>query len=378
MKSKRARFLVLLTSVVAVGALATPVGAQTPVTYEVLTGAPIEGTHAFDFHMFPSELTAHPGDTLHFDWGGVVLLPVGSTEMPFGGFFAADPDDNGFKVDGSLFFPTPAGTGCGLRANNPCVYDGSAVLYPGDQNFKNGFFVRIADSLDDAEFVVSNLFHTLTVRVDSTAQQSPANDPNLDSHLAQSAEEAEALLEMLNDVQFETTPDGKRIYTAYMGYDTEHISFFEAFPQDLRIRKGDTIEWNFAQNVVEPHTATTPPAKAKKWGEAAFGSAPVCDPDGDEGAGPDQPADFENPMLCEEPSMAELDLPNKFAKEQGDGKVPTGGDRAADYDTSGVRGGPEGIPDDAYGLKFTRKSRDVPFTVMCAIHWNMKTKVSVR
>lgn len=378
MKSKRARFLVLLTSVVTVGAMATPVGAQTPMTYEVLTGAPVPGTHAFDFHMFPSALTAHPGDTLHFDWGGVVLLPVGDTEMPFGGFFAPDPDDNGFKVDGSLFFPTAAGTGCGLRAGNPCVYDGTSMLYPGDQNFKNGFYVKIADSLDGAEFVVSNLFHTLTVTVDSTAQQSPANDPNLDSHLAQSAEEAEALLEMLNDVQFETTDDGKRIYTAYMGYDTEHISFFEAFPQDLRIRKGDTVEWNFAQNVVEPHTATTPPKKAKKWADAAFQSAPVCDPDGDEGPGPDQPADFENPMLCEDPSMAELDLPNKFAKQQGDGKVPTGGDRDGDYDTSGLRGGPEGIPDEAFGLTFTRKSRDLPFTVMCAIHWNMKTKVSVR
>jgi plastocyanin len=163
-----------------------------------------------------------------------------------------------------------------------------------------------------------------------------------------------------------------------MGYDTDHISFFEAFPQDLRIRKGDTVEWNFAQNVVEPHTATTPPKKARKWANAAFESPPVCDPDGDEGAGPDQPADFENPMLCEDPSMAELDLPNKFAKQQGDGKVPTGGDRDGDYDTSGLRGGPEGIPDDAYGLEFTRKSRDLPFTVMCAIHWNMKTKVAVR
>jgi plastocyanin len=328
--------------------------------------------------MFPSALTAHPGDTLHFDWGSVALLPVGSTEPPFGGFFAADPDDNGYKVDGSLFFPTEAGSGCGLRAGNPCVYDGSALLYPGDQNFKNGFYVRIAESLDEAEFVVSNMFHTLTVTVDSAAQQSPVEDPNLDSHLAESAEEAEALLEMLNDVQYETSSDGKRLYTAYMGYDTDHISFFEAFPQDLRIRKGDKVEWNFAQNVVEPHTATAPPAKAKKWANAAFNSAPVCDPDGDEGTAPDQPADFENPMLCDEPAQAELDLPNKFAKEQGDGKVPTGGDRDADYDTSGLRGGPEGIPDDPYALKFIRKSRDLPFTVMCAIHWNMKTKVTVR
>ena len=376
--TKRARFLVLLTSVIAVAAVATPVQAQTARTYEVLTGAPVPGTEAFDFHMFPSELTAHPGDTLHFDWGGVVLLPVGETSLPFAGFFAPDPDDNGFKIDGSLFFPTEAGTDCGLKAADPCVYDGTSLLYPGDQNFKNGFYVQIAESLDNAEFVVSNIFHTLTVKVDSTAQQSPVEDPDLDSHLAQSSEEAEALLEMLNDVQFETTPTGKRIYTAYMGYDTDHISFFEAFPQDLRIRKGDKVEWNFAQNVIEPHTATTPPANAKKWGNAAFEGAPVCDPDGDEGAGPDQPADFQNPMLCDDPSMAELDLPNKFAKEQGDGKVPTGGNRDRDYDTSGLRGGPEGIPDDPYALKFVRKSRDVPFTVMCAIHWNMRTKVTVR
>ncbi len=378
MKSKRARFLALLTSVVAMGALATPATAQTPVTYEVLTGAPVPGTHAFDFHMFPSELTAHPGDTLHFDWGGVVLLPVGATDLPFAGFFSPDPDDNGYKVDGRLFFPTEAGADCGLRARNPCIYDGSALLYPGDQNFKNGFYVRIAESLDNAEFVVSNLFHTLTVTVDSAAQQSPANDPNLDSHLAESAQEAGALLDMLNDVQFETTPSGKRIYTAYMGYDTDHITFFEAFPQNLRIRKGDQVQWNFAQNVVEPHTATTPPKKARKWASAAFESAPVCDPDGDEGPGPDQPADFEHPMFCEHPAMAELDLPNKFAKEQGDGKVPTRGDRERDYDTSGLRGGPERIPDDPYALKFTRKSGDTPFTVMCAIHWNMKTKVAVR
>jgi plastocyanin len=376
--TRNSRLVVLLTSVVAVAALASPVRAQTARTYEVLTGAPVPGTEAFDFHMFPSELTAHPGDTLHFDWGSVVALPVGETSLPFAGFFAPDPDDNGFKIDGSLFFPTEAGTDCGLKAADPCVYDGTALLYPGDQNFKNGFYVQIAESLDNSEFVVSNMFHTLTVTVDSTAQQSPVEDPALDSHLAESSEEAEALLEMLNDVHFETTPDGKRIYTAYMGYDTDHISFFEAFPQDLRIRKGDKVEWNFAQNVVEPHTATTPPANAKKWGNAAFEGAPVCDPDGDEGAGPDQPADFQNPTLCDDPSMAELDLPNKFAKEQGDGMVPTGGDRDHDYDTSGLRGGPEGIPDDPFALKFVRKSRDVPFTVMCAIHWNMRTKVTVR
>lgn len=378
MTTKKARFLVLLTAAVAVAALATPVQAQTSRRYEILTGAPVPGTDAFDFHMFPSELTAHPGDTLHFDWGSVVLLPVGEITSPYGGFFAADPDDNGFKVDGSLFFPTPAGTDCGLTAANPCVYDGSALLYPGDQNFKNGFFVQIAESLNNAEFVVSNMFHTLTVTVDSAAQQSPVDDPSMESHLAQSAEEAEALLEMLNDVQFETTDSGRRIYTAYMGYDTDHISFFEAFPQDLRVRKGDSVEWNFAQNVVEPHTASTPPTKAKKWANAAFESPPVCDPDGDEGPGPDQRADFDNPMLCEDPSMAELDLPNKFAKEQGDGRVPTGGDRDRDYDTSGLRGGPEGIPDDAYALRFVGKSHDVPFTVMCSIHWNMKTKVTVR
>jgi plastocyanin len=378
MKGKKARFLALLAAAVAVGSVATPAGAQTAVTYEVLTGAPVPGTEAFDFHMFPSALTAHPGDTLHFDWGSVALLPVGTTEPPFAGFFAADPDDNGFKIDGSLFFPTAAGSGCGLRAGNPCIYDGSALLYPGDQNFKNGFYVRIAESLDDAQFLVSNMFHTLTVTVDSAAQQSPAEDPNLESHLDASAQEAQELLDMLNDVQYETDEYGKRTYTAYMGYDTDHISFFEAFPQDLRIRKGDKVEWNFAQNVVEPHTATTPPAKAKKWGEAAFSGAPVCDPDGDEGTAPDERADFENPMLCDAPAVAELDLPNKFAKEQGDGKVPTGGNRDGDYDTSGLRGGPEGIPDDAYSLQFTRKSRDLPFTVMCSIHWNMKTKVTVR
>lgn len=378
MKSKRARFLALLTSAVTVAAMATPASAQTPRTYEVLTGAPVPGTHAFDFHMFPSTLTAHPGDTLHFDWGGVVLLPVGQTESPFSGFFAADPDDNGFKVNGALLFPTEAGTNCGLRAAKPCIYDGSSLLYPGDQNFKNGFYVKIADSLDNAQFVVSNMFHTLTVTVDSAAQQSPASDPNLESHLAESAEEAEALLETLNEVHFETTEDGKRIYTAYMGYDTDHISFFEAFPKNLRLRKGDQVQWNFAQNVVEPHTATTPPDKAKKWAEAAFQTPPVCDPDGDEGPGPDQRADFESPTLCEDPSMAEIDLPNKFAKQQGDGNVPTGGDRAGDYDTSGLRGGPEGIPDDPYALKFVRKSGDTPFTVMCAIHWNMKTRVAVR
>ncbi|HYP23552.1 MAG TPA: hypothetical protein VEV43_08260 [Actinomycetota bacterium] len=378
MRDKRARLLALLTGAVLVGAMATPATAQTPVTFEILTGAPVPGTQAFDFHMFPSELTVHPGDTLHFDWGGVALLPVGTTDSPFGGFFAADPDDDGFKLDGRMFFPTPAGTNCGLRAKKPCTYDGSALLYPGEQNFKNGFYVKIADSLDDATFTVTNTFHTLTVTVSSAAQQSPTSDPNLDSHLAQSAQEAEDLLEMLNEVHYETTEDGKRIYTAYMGYDTEHITFFEAFPQNLRIRKGDQIQWIFAQNVVEPHTATTPPAKAKRWANVAFNSPPVCDPDGDEGPGPDQPADFENPTFCDDPSMAELDLPNKFAKEQGDGKVPTGGDRDKDYDTSGLRGGPEGIPDDPYALRFTRKSGDTPFTVMCAIHWNMKTKVTVR
>ena len=378
MKSRKARFLALVTSVVAVGALATPAHAQTPVTYEVLTGAPVPGyDFAWDFHMFPDALTAHPGDVLHFDWGSVILFPVDGGEMPFTHFWAADPDDNGFKIDGRAFFPTPAGTDCGLTADNPCVYDGTSLLYPGDQNFENGFFVQIADTLDNATFEVTNLNHTLTVTVDSTAQQSPANDPDMEAHLAAAADETTQVAEQLNSVEFETTATGARIYQAYMGYDTDHISFFEAFPQNLRVRKGDKVEWEFT-SVFEPHTASTPPKKAKKFADMAFSGAPVCDPDGDEGTAPDEPADFENPMFCAEGQLAELDLPNKFAKQQGDGKVPTGGDRAADYDTSGLRGGPAGIPRDPYALKFIRKSGDTPFTVMCAIHWDMRTKVAVK
>ena len=377
MKSRKARLVALVTSVVAVGALASPANAQTPMTYEVLTGAEIPGTPGWDFHMFPSELTAHPGDTLHFDWGSVVLLPPAG-EMPFTHFWAPDPDDNGFKIDGRAFFPTESGTGCGLTSDNPCIFDGTSVLYPGDQDYSEaGFWVRIADSLDNTTFTASNLYHELTVTVDSTATQSPAEDPNFDEHIAAATAETEALIEQLNQVEFETTSTGKRIYKAYMGYDNDHISLFEAFPQNLRIRKGDKVEWTMA-TVVEPHTASTPPRKAKKFANQAFSGAPVCDPDGDEGPGPDQPADFENPMLCDDPNQAELDLPNKFAKEQGDGKVPTGGDRDTDYDTSGLRGGPAGIPRDPYDLKFIRKSGDTPFTVMCAIHWNMRTKVTVR
>lgn len=382
MKSRKARLLALVTSVVAVGALATPANAQTPMTYEVWTGAAIPGdTGAFDFHMFPDTLTAHPGDILKFDSPSFGILATGETELPFSGFFAPDPDENGLKIPGGIIFPTENGVGCGTSADNPCIYDGTFMLVDSEQDFPDGVFVQIAESLDGSTFVASNLWHELTVTVDSAATQSPAQDPDMEAHLAQSAQDAEEIFDMLNTVEFETTPAGTRVYKAHMGYDTDHISFFDAFPKNLRIRKGDKVEWQF-QSVVEPHTATTPPTKAKKLGNSAFNKifsfqTAGCDLDGDEGTNPDTAPDLEQPPFCSEGEL-ELDVPSKFANERGDGKFPTAGQRQTDLEHSGVRGGAPGIPRDPWDLKFIRKSGDTPFTVMCAIHFFMKTKVTVR
>lgn len=374
MTVKRTRWA-LATSMMVVVALAAPTRAQEPVTFEVLTGAEVPGTRAWDFHMFPSALTAHPGDTLAFDWGSVMALPVGETEIPAGmtSFWAADPDDNGYKIEGRLFFPTEAGSDCGLSADDPCIFDGTSLLYPGDNDFSEGFYIQIAEGLDGSTFHVSNFLNTLTVTVDSGASRSPVSDPDMEQHLTDAAAEAEAVTAELNTVEYETMPSGHRVYSAHMGYDTDHLSFFEAFPQNLDIRKGDKIEWEF-NGTFEPHTATSPLEKAKKWGHKAFGGRPVCDPDGDEGTSPDYPANLEDPLLCEEPASAELDLPNKFAKTQGDGKFPN---RDGDYETSGIRGGPVGIPRDPYALKFVRRTHDERFVVVCSIHFNMKTRVAV-
>ena len=383
MKSRKARLVALVTSVVAVGALATPANAQTPMTYEIWTAAEIPGgTGAFDFHMFPSELTAHPGDTLMFDSSSFGILATGETELPFAGFMEPDPDDNGIKVPGGILFPSESGVDCGTSAADPCIYDGTFLLVDGEQDYPDGVFVQIADSLDGSTFMASNLWHTLTVTVDSAAQQSPAQDPDMEAHLAEAAEIAEANFETLNTPHFETTPTGKRIYQAYMGYDVNgHISFFDAFPQNLKIRKGDKVEWHF-DSVIEPHTASTPPQKAKKAGNNAFNKlfsfqTAGCDVDGDEGTSPDVAPDLEQPPFCSEGEL-ELDVPGKFVNSKGDGKYPTDGKRDTDFEHSGVLGGAPGMPTDPYTLKFVRKSGGTPFTVMCAIHFFMKTKVTVK
>jgi plastocyanin len=147
------------------------------------------------------------------------------------------------------------------------------------------------------------------------------------------------------------------------------------YPSKITLRKGQQVVWHFDQLNFEDHTVTFPSKKAFKIvGNSLF--PPVCDPDGDSGAAPDEPWNPDATTLAEVcaggVSQIEFDLDRRFGPPAGDGDVTS----TKDFESSGVEGANAGV-NASFTLRFPTKTDTEPYTFICMIHPFMHGKVVV-
>ena len=314
--------------------------------------------------------TLLPADT---DVHGWVATNAGGIGKPYS-LLAPDADDN-TEAGGTTGQPSLKANNAALLSSdptcgtpdNPCDYDGSAVVNSGAP-FGPGepFSVTIDAQPGDVVWVVC-LIHPhmrLKITVVATAAEATtqaAVDAFATSAKAQDLDWAQSThTRLLTKQSSHVTADGKRVKDVYVGYDNHWTSLFGMYPRRVDLRKGQTARFHFDGLVYEDHTATFPLSKGKTVAGESF--VPACDPDGDDGAGPDNPPDLEAPPFCSDPSQLEFDIQPEFAYTQGDG-VFTGN---SDFESSGVRGA--NATSASWDLKFTKTSGDTPFKYLCAIH----------
>ena len=135
--------------------------------------------------------------------------------------------------------------------------------------------------------------------------------------------------------------------------------------------KGQKVHWHWGKLRYEDHTVTFPAKKARALAQRT--GAPVCDPDGDGGPGPDNPPDTNQPPFCNNPNQLEFDIPARFAEKRGDGRF-----KRFDFSNSRAEGAGVHTGQDPYTLKFTRVAAKKGFGYICMIHPFMRARVVVK
>ena len=403
--------------IAAVGAIAL-LGAALPIT-SAQGGAPVPITVQMGLNvpngfstraLAPTEgkaatIRVHEGAIVNFK-NGATLLPVGQGPLAWKADYASDidspfgPFDSDPDPDLTEPFPSQAsyklGPGflgipseCGA-ADNECVFSGAnsdpveGTLAGGD---RGNFYVQIEAKPGETIWAVPgfgpvNMKTALRIQVvDPLA--TPTSQAAIDNAKAKLVElerdTAEALDAKLRKTRSKhVNAQGQTVWDAYAGFDTATIALLQMYPAKLVINKGDKIRWHFSQLQVEDHTVTFPFNYAKDLSENGF--LPVCDPDGDEGEGPDEfTVDFETFSCPNVEDTLELDLTDEFVAKKGNGEFPGGKEH------SGVRGAniPEAPlvpPTEApFDLKFTDANMGDGYRYACAIHGTfMDGKVFVR
>ncbi len=328
---------------------------------------------------------------MHFDAGGfegLLILPanVGAQDWiddnastpndPFS-FIVNDPDEAPGNLKGNNVVVLGTDPTCGVSGMPPCSVDGTGVHSSGV--IPAGDFLTYDATIDlnegDFVWVVNSVFpdHRMKINVVPEAErssQAEIDDERLDA-FKRYADAAAALQTKLSKKQTSHKKrNGGRVWDAWAGYDTQHFDLLDFYPQKMKIKKNDKVRWHFDSLIDEVHTVSMPVDKALSVAGRVF--APVCDPDGDGGPGPDNPPDMEAPPFCADPAQLEFDIPAGFVLEKGNGKY--GGGRA--FESSGARGG--GLPEDPFTLEFTRRSSKKGNPYLCMLHPFMRGRVIVR
>ncbi len=397
---RRTKVLVGLLALVA--AIILPAaGAGAATNYEVQVGAPLfalpaaNGAPADGMRFYAPPLKVHQGDVITYAMAGfhtATMLPAntdGDTWVaanaaglgkPYA-FVTADPDEGpaGVKFNNTAILPSALDCG---DATAPCAYDGSGVVNSGivDANDVNGqeykFSVQVNSAVGSTTTVLCLIHLGMRLQFSVVASTETATtQAEIDTYAAQKSNHdagaASRLHRSLLAMSFR--PRGG-VVQAFAGYDGPHFALDNFYPNRIELKKGQRVQWHFDQLKFEDHTVTLPAKRALRIAGNTF--VPVCDPDGDLGTMPDQPADMTATTLATVcpggASQIELDIDPRFGPPAGDGVVTS----IRDFESSGIEGANVGNTT-AFTLRFRAKTVNEPYTFRCMIHPFMRGKVIV-
>jgi plastocyanin len=351
-------------------------------------GAPADG-----MRFYAPSMSVHKGDVVTFSMQGfhtATLLPanvdadqwVADNALGFGKPYAMsvpDPDEGpaGAKVNNTAALP-PA-SGCGDAAT-PCSYGGTQVvnsgLFPPDLTAQEFNFSVTIDANAGTHITALCLVH-LAMRLDITVvadTEATTTQDEIDAFAAQKMVRDARQAGKLHLSLLATVPSsGHGVLDDYVGYDGAHFALFAMYPRRLDLRKGQRVRFHFDALTFEDHTATFPTKKGLAISNNGF--IPVCDPDGDAGTAPDDPANRDATTVdevCPDVSQIELDLDPRLGPPAGDGVVTS----TKDFESSGVEGANAGVAV-PYTVKFAKRTTTGPYTFVCMLHPFMKGKVFV-
>jgi hypothetical protein len=376
------------------GLLIPPARAGAPLTIEL--GADVPKGFSARVYAPPVDgvpsIQVHKGDVVNL-YNGMALLPVGLGPYEWyseqgGGidrpasFVETDPDPDvadPFESEADVKFNDSffENVTCGDTAADPCVFDGSnAPLNPGDrEQYDFNFFVQIDAEPGETIWGVTGYAPSkdLSLRIDvvpdgdAVTTQAQVDDAYTRLH-ERDVDTALALDAKLIKKATSHKVGSRRVWDAYVGYDTDVIALFAMYPKKIKLAKGDTVRFHFDQLNIEFHSAVFPVDRALDV--AANGFMPVCDPDGDAGPANDNfTVDFET-FTCEPGTgNLEIDLTTLMTAEAGNGSF-----NGNDFENSGLRS--QNLPSapglagggEPWDLKFTKKSNNKGFEYICGFH----------
>ena len=406
--SKRRLSLLALVSMLA-GLLILPAGtARAQTTYEVLVGQDFfnMGVPGFSGRFYPGSMKVHQGDTLHFDFP-IGMTQIGEYPQELMGAHDAqigeegtalasqpllfDPDDGPDALKGNLgSFLFGGGDDCGAQ-DNPCSWGPNTdPIFPAFTDEEAGVFVTVdappGTTLWGASFSSPDVNVNLKVEVVNNAEAASTQE-ELDQKAARllekDAEDAAALHNKMSAKKtWHLNAQGKRVFDVFVGASAGPIELLASYPRRTAIRQRQRVQFHFMDQM-EPHTATFGGSNARDVLQNFFIGA--CDPDGDEGAGPDvDPIDFDPETglpVCPEGTELEADVHELAPWAVGNGRV----NGNSDYENSGLQfphfpdGSDFDVNPDPWTLGFPKASTKKGFKFICLIHGGfMGGRVRVR
>jgi plastocyanin len=343
--------------------------------------------------FFPSRISVHEGDSLHFTSGAfhtATLLPAGEgaedwvddnasgQDDPFS-VFVNDPDDGAGALKQNVDALVSNRTDCGMFGDgSPCDFDGTSVLNSG-ANLEGPFDFTAVVNVPAGEFFwVVCLIHpqmrmkvTVVPDTDPTTEQADI-DAQKANQIARDNDWAVATDRRLERQTSHRTASGRTVRDVFQGFDNQFAALSETYPKRLNIRRGQRVRFRFDNLKYETHSATFP--LSNRWFEQIETFNFVCDPDGDGVGGTDTPADPASPNPCPDPSQIEVDFERRSAQGAGNGVVSN----RVGLENSGVRGDAT-QRFESFDVRFTRRSGRNPFVFFCFFHGgSMFTRIRVR